>query len=113
MKTYPKINQLVSFVRADEKAEIHTGTGKVQAIFAHAPDRRLMVQVKTDDGSAYNIDLEMINASDDEVAAYTAAVAEVQSLTDEGNARVKDIVAEYNGRVQAVYTRVLGEPLDV
>lgn len=113
MKSYPIINESVSFARADETGETHTGTGKVQAIFVGMPDRRLMVQVKEETGAAWNVDLAMINPSEEELETYRSAVKEVQAITEEGNGKVKALVEEYNEKVQAVYVRVLGELVEV
>ena len=112
MKNYPTIGQLVTYARADEKGEVHTGSGKVQAIFVGMPDRRLMVQVKEGD-AAWNVDFAMIDHTPEELESYRAAVSQVQAITEEGNEKVRAIVAEYNAKVQDVYTETLGALIEV
>jgi len=112
MKMYPALNESVSYARADEKGVTHTGTGKVQAIFIGSPDRRLMVQVKDETEAAWNVDLAMINPTEEELAAYRDAVKEVQAITEEGNGKVKAIVDEYNDKVQGIYVSVLGNAVE-
>ena len=110
-KTYPELGSVVSYARADEAGAIHTGSGKVQAIFVHA-DRRAMVQVRDGD-SAWNIDLAMINATPEKVAEYSAAIVEIKDLENRGNALVRDTVASFNDKVDAVYQRVLGDFIEM
>ena len=111
LENYPKLGEAVTFARATEKGEVFTGSGTVQAIFIGNPDRRAMVQVK-EGGNAWNVDAAMINYTPEKLEEYRAAVAEVQSLTDEGNGKVREIIEDYNQRVAAVYVRVLGELID-
>lgn len=110
-KEYPKIGQSVAYARADEKGQVHQGKGKVSAIFVGV-DKRLMVQVR-DGENAWNVDLAMIDPSPDQVDRYSAAIVEVQRLTDEGNAKVKATVDAFNADVEAVYKSVLGDFVDM
>jgi len=111
MPIYPMLNEAVTYARADEKGEVHTGSGKVQAIFIGNPDKKLLVQVKDGD-SAWNVDLAMVNYTPEKLEEYRAAVSEVQALTDEGNEIVRKTIDEFNAKVAAVYVRVLGETFD-
>lgn len=110
-ENYPKIGSIVDFTRTDEKGAIHSGKGTVQAIFVDV-DGRLKCRVR-EGQNAWNVEASLINASPDHVAAYSAALVEVQRLTDEGNKLVRETVDSYNARVDEAYAAVLGPKIEI
>jgi len=99
----------VSFIRADEKGNIIEGCGVVVARYMR--DGRELVQVKGVE-SSHNVFLACVNPSDEFKAAFTAGMIQVQQLTDEGNAKVRELVADYNERVEVVYDGLLGARME-
>lgn len=110
IEKYPEIGSNVSYLRADDKGNIHKGTGIIRAIFL-SPDKRLQAQVRDGD-AAWNVDFFCINPDDHVHAAYAKMIADVQELTDEGNKLVRETVSSYNDKVKQVYDAVIGEPVD-
>lgn len=107
--TYPTIGSQATYIRSNEKGEVFTGAGVVQAIFID-PRRRLMVQIK-DGENAYNVDFATINKDKDFEKEYKAAIKEVAKITKEGNELVQKTVSSYNAEVDSVYDKVLGAPI--
>lgn len=115
MKTasYPAIGQRVTFVRQGQNGEVVEGSGLIEGIILD-PSKRLMVHLETTekngDGASIrrNVHVTCLNPSDDFKAQFKAAQELVQSLGDEGNGKVKEIVAGYNQRVDEAQEPVLG-----
>ncbi len=117
MKTasYPALGSKVSFVRlAFPEKQIVTGEGIVIAILLDAL-KRPVVQLEQTSGdgqrSAFNVDLNCLNPSVEQVEGFKAAMERVQSLEAEGNAESARVVAEYNQRITVAYSGFLGEPV--
>jgi mevalonate kinase len=108
---YPEIGKSVKYLRADDKGNIFRGFGIVRAIFLD-PNDRVQVQVRDGD-NAWNIDFFCINPTDETLQEYQEMIADVQRLTDEGNALVKEIVEKYNDLVKQAYDVIIGEPVEV
>ena len=93
---YPILGSTVTYIRVDGSTTIH-GNGMVKAITL-SPDNRVVVLV---DG--HNVDLSTINATPETVQAYATLIAEVDRVSKEGNAKIKELVEQYNGMVAALY----------
>lgn len=115
MKTtlYPTIGQRVTFVRQGTNGDVVTGSGLIEGIILD-PAKRLMVHLETneknEEGASIrrNVHVTCLNPSDDFVKAFAEAQKHVQSLGDEGNGKVKEIVASYNSLVDEAQKQVLG-----
>jgi len=114
--TYPEIGQTVSFIRQnpDRGAEnqMLEGDGMIQAVLLDA-SKRLVAHIVQDGQPAVNVDLRLLNPSEETKAAFVEMVGKVKALENEGNGKVQEIVAEYNGKVEAELNVVLGETLSV
>ena len=93
---YPVLGSTVSYTRVDGSSTV-SGSGVVKAI-SLSPDDRVMVLV---DG--HNVDIATINASPETVQAYATLISEVDRVSQEGNAKIKELVEQYNGMVAALY----------
>lgn len=113
---YPTLGTIVNFIRGNEKGDIFEGEGIVEAIHLD-PRNRLMVRIKTNEldencnKRVYNVDLMAINCDDDTKALYADALKDVVGITKEGNDMVQKTVASYNGKVDAIYNKLLGDPV--
>lgn len=113
--SYPRIGSKVSYVRQNERSQMVEGTGIVQAIVLD-PSKRLMVHLETDEldpetqqKTRKNVHVACLFPSDEFKAQFKATTEAVIALGDEGNTKSRDIVAEYNQRVDAAFSLVLGE----
>lgn len=93
---YPKLGSTVTYIRVDGSSAV-SGSGLVKAI-SLSPDDRVMVLV---DG--HNVDLATINATPENAQAYATLIDEVDRISTEGNAKIKELVEQYNGMVAALY----------
>ena len=108
---YPAIGTQVPYLRADDEGNIFDGVGTVMAIYLD-PRNRLMVRIKQGQQD-YNVDFIGLNYSEDTRKAYQDVIDRVKSVTVEGNEMVKATVASYNRKVDAIYSELLGDPVDV
>ena len=97
-----ELRKQVSAMRVCEDMTTEAISGEVRSIFI-SPDDRVMVQIKTADGKAYNVDALTVDASPEALSAYTAAMLEVDRVSKEGNAAVRALVEDYNNRVSEIY----------
>lgn len=108
---YPLIGTEVSFVRANPDGTLIEGKGQVRAVMLNH-DRNHMVQV-VEGGNAFNIYLALINPTPEKIEQFGAMLKVERELTEEGNAKVKEIVDQYNVLIAAQQAPVLGEPVDL
>jgi len=108
-KLYAQIGSIVTYIRSNEKGEVNTGTGSVQAIFLD-PRNRLMARVK-DGEKDYNVDYSTLGYSEDTLREYKECLSQVMKITKEGNDLVQKTVASYNAKVEAAYAKFLGNPV--
>lgn len=113
--TYPEIGQSVTYVRQnlDRGAEnqMLEGEGVVKAIHLDAA-KRLCAHVQAEGQPGVNVDIRLLNPSDEVKAKFLTVVNKVRDLENEGNGKVQEIVAEYNAKVDAEFNSVLGEPVN-
>ena len=104
--TYPQLGETVKYIRQDHEAKkLASGEGIVRAIFLD-PRQRPVVNVK-DGENTYSIDLAAVNPVDGFEDLYKAKLEEINQVSDEGNAKAKAIVDEYNKRVDEMYDSFL------
>jgi hypothetical protein len=106
------VGDYVNYWANDSENKLQPASGNVTAIFLN-PDNRLLVQVRSGEGKAVNVDYCLINASEDEAKAYRAAVAEADAIGMDGNAEVKALVDNYNERVQRHYDETIGPRIEL
>lgn len=112
--SYPKIGSKVSFIRQGENGQAVEGTGTIQAVVLD-PSKRLMVHLESDAVGAegqklrHNVHVNCLEPSDDFKAEFESSLKAIAAIGEEGNGKAKEIVAEYNQRVDAAYNAVLGE----
>lgn len=114
--TYPEIGVRFNFVRQGVGSGMVEGSGIVQGIILD-PSKRLMVHLETDEVNEQgqkirrNVHVTCLDPSDDFKAKFKAALEAVEAIGEEGNGKVKEIVAEYNQRVDEANAPVLGDPV--
>lgn len=108
---YPEIGARVGYVRSDSNGVVQTGTGEVRAIFVNE-DKRVYVQV-ADGANVWNVSLAVLNPSPETIDLFTKIDAETKALTIEGNEAVRNIVAEYNAKIETLKSVVLGEVIEI
>lgn len=118
--TYPQIGAQVQYVRQNAAGETVRGTAMVLAVcLDHG--RRLMAHVVGDvvqpDGSVaeqkFNVDISCLNPSDDFVKRFSETTMAVRELSAEGNRLAQEIVAQYNEKVEELYSGLLGVPVEI
>lgn len=115
MKTasYPQIGSKVSFVRQGADGQPVEGTGLIIAVVLD-PAKRLMVHLETEELNEHggkvrhNVHLNCLEPSDEFKASFKASLDAIAAIGEEGNGKSREIVAEYNQRVDAAYSEVLG-----
>lgn len=115
---YPVIGTKVKFCRQNVQThEVETGSGTVLAICMDQ-NKRLVAHIQpdfpegTEQPSKFNVDLNCLNPTDEFIQKFTDVTAEIKRLTDEGNEKVKQIVADYEGIISGKYTEILGSPVE-
>ncbi len=115
-KLYPAIGTTVKYVRQNASGSAETGSGVILGM-ALDVNRRLTVHIELplvrEDGSKerVNIDRLGLNPSLEFVSLYAATIKEIKAVSDEGNGKAKEVVADYNKRVDDLYAKILGEPI--
>ena len=118
---YPAIGSKVSFIRQDHNLNVVAGTGMILAICMDA-EKRLCAHIQPDnmipDADAerpakINVDLACLNPSPEFVELFNKRSEEVKALTAEGNGKARDIVAEYNQRIDAIKNDLLGSAIEL
>ena len=108
---YPALNSTVKYIRQDYTTkEMVNGEGTVTALFLD-PQNRILVAVK-DGENKYNVDLAAINPNAEFGDKYKNMLDEVKKVSKEGNGKSQAIVDDYNAMVEALYSEVLGSPLE-
>lgn len=115
--TYPALGSRVSFVRQGVGTGIIEGEGIVMGIVLDI-SKRVMVSVETDEvhesgqKTRRNVHVSSLFPSDEYKAAFKASLDAVEALSQEGNGKAGEIVAEYNRRVDEAQQPVLGVPVE-
>tara|TARA_R110000851_G_scaffold332934_2_gene510501 strand:+ start:2167 stop:2532 length:366 start_codon:yes stop_codon:yes gene_type:complete len=109
---YPVIGEEINYMRATMSGEIFQGVGIAKAIFLDPRNRLMVGIVDTQSGDNWNIDLIGVNPSKATITAYEVIMGQVKDISEEGNKLVTETVAVYNDKVEALYTELLGAPVD-
>lgn len=111
--TYPSLGQRVNFIRQGVGTEAVEGSGIIQGIFLD-PSRRVMVNLETDEVNEVgkkvrrSVHVTCLSSSEEFKAAFKASLETVEKLAEEGNSKSREIVAEYNQRVDEAQRGILG-----
>ena len=114
---YPALGAKVKYIRTTDEGKILDGVGHVQAIFLD-PNKRIMAQVKDIpiakdvERQVYNIDFYGINPNDQVKKEYGKLIKDIQATTLEGNKLAKEVVDQYNEKVEQQYSSLLGAPVE-
>ena len=108
------IGTKVNFIRRTKEDAVVNGRGIIKAIFLD-PNNHKSAQViyKNEEGKeeTQNILWQAINPTLEFEKAFTELVAQVSEIAKEGNAKVQEVVAEYNKKVEDAETALLGQPI--
>ena len=113
-----ELGQKVSFIRQLPDGTIGSGTATFMAMHLDQ-NKRVMAHLKADEklengqDNFFNTDLLCVDASDEFKAEYERMTQEVKALQTQGNNEITEITAAYNLRVDACYTALLGEPVEI
>lgn len=112
--TYPALGSKVSYVRYNEKQELDQGEAFVIAISLNH-DKRIMTLLTKEPGNhqapKFNVDINLLNPSAEAVEKFVTNTNTIKALSEEGNGKVKELVAEYNQKVDAQYAEILSVPV--
>lgn len=91
--------------------ERHEGVGTAVKVYL-SEDRRIQVGVQVGK-DIYGIDYPAINATEEGKAKYYAHCAAIYSISDDYNARVRELTTKGNGEINALNNTYLGVPLEI
>lgn len=110
---YPTIGGQFPYIRATPEGDIIEGVGVVKSIFLDARNRLMVGVIDIVDGKHWNVDYIGVNYGKDTKDKYELVINEVIRISKEGNNLVKETVNRYNDEVEALYSKVLGSPIDI
>lgn len=82
-------------------------------VLAHSisPKGHAIALIDAGGGRKFNVGLACLNPSDDLKAQYKDAMARIKALEDDAQERNRQMVTEYNERIDNIYTEILGQPV--
>lgn len=111
MTQYPQLGTVVTFLRVDDKRQVQTGEGIVQAIILN-PGSPFTVQVK-EGKNAHNINSQTLNYNQEKIAVYQRLIEETDKISKEGNEIIdvfaKETTAEYNKKIKQLFVQAFGK----
>ncbi len=104
---YPTIGSKVNYIRQAATGVPEQGAGIILGLALDA-HKRLIAHIDTG-VEKINVNFANLNPDEQKSQEFSACMDKVKQISDEGNAKVREIVEEYNKLVDVEYNTFFGE----
>lgn len=104
------LGEEVSYIRYN-KDGVSEGVAHLKGIGLDGEGRAIVLLKAGED--SFNTFLACVSPTPEFCEEFRARIAEIDALTKEGNEKAKAIVDEYNLRVDTIYDKLVGTPIEL
>ena len=121
-KNYPLLGTVVKYVRQKhdkQKIDVEVGEGVVVGINLDHRNRIVVfleldqINQNTGKKDRINVEFACLNPSEQFIKDYTEEIKIIDTLAEEGNAKVQKIVNIYNNKTEDIWNNLIGQPVVV